>query len=184
MGRKSSIDCLPKELRQKLLSLLKNPAVTQIEITELINREAGESVVSKSSVNRYAIRMQKQIEKTKQAREVAETYINELGGETQNKMGKVLNEQIRLIAYDLISDIEEMKQSGKVAPSLIVDLVFKVSRGLKNLEEAEKLNADRADKIRKEALDKAADKTEKTLKKEGLSKEAILQIKKDILGLS
>ena len=57
MGQKSSIDKLAPELRSKLIELLQNPSVTQKEIVELINAEAGKNVVSKSSVNRYKLRM-------------------------------------------------------------------------------------------------------------------------------
>jgi len=75
MGQKSSIDRLPENLRTKLIELLQNPAVTQKEIVELINAEAGENVVSRSSVNRYKLRMDKFAAKTREAREVADAYI-------------------------------------------------------------------------------------------------------------
>lgn len=67
MGQKSSIDRLPENLRTKLIELLQNPAVTQKEIVELINAEASENVVSKSSVNRYKLRMDKFAAKTREA---------------------------------------------------------------------------------------------------------------------
>jgi len=183
MSRKSSIEQLPSELRLKLIELLNDPKVTQKEVTELINDQAGTPVVSKSAVNRYAQKMQRQIEKTKQAREVAETYISQLGEDTSNKMGKVLNEQLRLIAYDLITEISDMREAKETTPALLIDLLFKVSRGLKTLEEAEHLNIRRADKIKKEAMEAAASKTEKTLKENGLPDETIFIIKKELLGV-
>jgi hypothetical protein len=71
VGQKSSIDKLPKNLREKLLEMLADPACTQAWIVEAINDEAGEAVLSKSGVNRYALRMKKFAEKNRQAREVA-----------------------------------------------------------------------------------------------------------------
>ncbi len=184
MGRKSNIDKLPDELREKLRELLNNSSVTQAEIVEVINEKAGEPVLSTSSVNRYALRMQKQIEKTKQAREVAEAYMNKMGGNTRNQLGKVVNEQIRLMSFELMTDIEELKENGETDPGLVIDLIYKVSRGLKELEQAEKLNAERESDIRKEALNEAAATAEKQLKKEGLSNDSIIRIKKEILGIS
>lgn len=183
MARKSSIDILPLDLRNKLISMLSNPAITQKEITDLINDEAGENVVSKSAVNRYAIRMQKQIEQTKQAREVAEFYMHELGEETHNTMGKVLNQQMQLIAFDLMLELKDMKSDGKVDMKSITDLVFKVSRGIKNLEESAKINEERERKIRKSILEAAAEKIEAESKKEGLSSETTENLKKELLGL-
>lgn len=74
MGQKSSIDRLPPELREKLIELLQNPAVTQKEVVELINGEAGETVVSKSSVNRYKLRMDKFAAKNRQARDKVKSH--------------------------------------------------------------------------------------------------------------
>lgn len=184
MGRKSSVDLLPDELRHKLLELLKDPSITQSDITALINNEAGESVVSKSSVNRYAQRMQKQIEKTRQAREVADAYLDKMGNGTRNQLGKVVNEQIRLMSFELMAEIEELKENGETDTALVIDLIYKVSRGLKELELAEKLNAEREDQIRKAVLKEAAETAAKQLKKEGLSMSAIIQLKKEILGIS
>lgn len=48
MGQKSSIDRLPPELRLKLIEMLQDPAVTQVQVVEAINLEAGETVISKA----------------------------------------------------------------------------------------------------------------------------------------
>jgi DNA-binding transcriptional regulator WhiA len=67
MGQKSSVEKLPKNLREKLLEMLNDPACTQAWIAEAINDEAGEAVLSKSGVNRCAQRMKKFAEKNRQA---------------------------------------------------------------------------------------------------------------------
>ena len=142
MGQKSSIDRLPPELREKLIELLQNPAVTQKEVVELINGEAGETVVSKSSVNRYKLRMDKFAAKNRQAREVADAYLEKYGADNRNKLGKVTNEYIRLMAFDLITDIEDLRDTeNEIKPDDLSDIIYKVSRAIKELEQAEKLNA-------------------------------------------
>jgi hypothetical protein len=183
MGQKSAVDRLPENLRNKLLEMLRNPAVTQAEIADAINEEAGEKLVSTSSVNRYARRMQRFSEKNRQAKEVADAYIEKFGAEDRNKLGKVVNEQIRLAAFDLMSEIEEIKQSDEFNALGITEILYKVSRALKELEQAEKLNAERSVTIRKATLAEAAEIVEQNAKTGGLTSETVEKIKKQILGL-
>lgn len=183
MGQKSAVDRLPEGLRKKLIELLNRPDVTQLEIVDVINAEAGEPLISKSSLNRYAARMKKFAEKNRQAREVAEAYLEKYGSDTRNKLGKVVNEQIRLVAFDLISELEELKESKDVDPKLMTEVIFKVSRGLKELEQAEKLNAEREDAIRELILKETAAKVEAVGKKKGVSKEAMETILAEVFRI-
>ena len=102
MGRKSSIDLLPEELKNKLLSLLTKPEVTQQEITDIINGMAGEVVVSKSAVNRYAQKMEELSKKNREAAEIAKAYLQQAEEGTGNTLGKVAIEQLRMIVFDLL----------------------------------------------------------------------------------
>ena len=183
MGQKSAVDRLPEKLRNKLLEMLHNPAVTQAEITDAINEEAGEPLVSRSSVNRYAQKMKKFAEKNRQAKEVADTYIEKYGAESRNKLGRVVNEQIRLAAFDLMSEIEELKNSPEFNALGITEILYKVSRSLRELEQAEKLNAERSEAIRKATLAEAAEIVERNARSGGLTAETVEKIKKQILGL-
>lgn len=184
MATRSAAERLPDELRKRLIELLQEPSVTQQAVADIINAEAGEPVISKSAVNRYAKKMERFAEKNRQARQVAEAYLEKIGGDTRNQLGKVVNEQIRLMAFDLIGEIEDMKENGQaVGIDVLTDLIFKVSKGLKELEQAEKLNAERSDAIRKAALSEAVAAVETTAKSNGLSAETVDRIKKQILGL-
>lgn len=183
MGQKSAVDRLPEDLRKKLIELLNRPDVTQLEIVDLINEEAGEPLLSKSSLNRYAQKMKRFAEKNRQAREVAEAYLEKYGSDTRNRLGKVVNEQVRLVAFDLISDLEDLQESGNVDPKLVTDVIFKVSRGLKDLEQAEKLNAERESEIRQALIAEASEKLAESGKKLGVSKKIIEQMKKSAFGI-
>ena len=183
MGQKSAVDRLPEDLRKKLIELLKRPDVTQLEIVDAINAEAGEPLISKSSLNRYAVRMKKFAEKNRQAREVAEAYLEKYGSDTRNRLGKVVNEQVRLVAFDLIAELEELKEKSEVDPKLMTEVIFKVARGLKDLEQAEKLNAEREDAIRELILKETAAKVEAVGKKKGVSKEAMETILAEVFRI-
>lgn len=183
MGQKSSIDKLPSALREKLREMLCDPACTQAWIVEAINEEAGDAVISKSGVNRYAQRMKKFAEKNRQAREVAEMYLEKCGADTRNKLGKVLNEQIRGVAFDLMWEIEEQQKAGETKPEVLTDILHKLSKSLAELERAEKLNAERTEEIRKAALAEAADIVSREAKTAGLDDAALDIIKRKILGI-
>ena len=183
MGQKSSIDRLPKKLRAMLMEMLGDPSCTQAQIVSAINNEAGKKVVSKSGMNRYAQKMQRFTEKNRQAREVAEAYLERCGADSRNKMGKVINEQIRLAAYDLMLEIDEIKDDPEVNAAALTDILLKVSKSLREIEQAEKLNAERTETIRKDALADAAQAVEAAAKSDGLSAETVNKIKKQILGL-
>jgi Mu-like prophage fluMu protein gp27 len=184
MGQKSSIDRLPSDLRLKLIELLQNPSVTQKEIVELINTEAGENVVSKSGVNRYKLRMDKFAAKTREAREVADVYIEKYGTENRNKLGKVANEYIRLMVFDLITELEDLKDNGgKVKPENLSEIIYKVSRAIKELEQADKLNAQRETEIKAAAMKEAAEKVETVCKQKGVSKESMDMILREVFNI-
>lgn len=185
MGQKSSIDRLQPELRQKLIELLQNPAVTQLEVVDLINSAAGEQVVSKSSVNRYKLRMDKFAAKTKEAREVAETYIEKVGADSRNKMGKLANEQLRIMVFDLLLELEDAKEQGEdLKPSAVTDILFKVSKAMRELEEAERLNEARTQQIRTEVLKEAADKVDTVCRQKGITKETRAAVLAEVFGIT
>jgi hypothetical protein len=157
MGQKSAVDRLPEKLRNKLLEMLHNPTVTQAEIVDAINAKAGEPLLPRSSVNRYSQKMKKFAEKNRQAKEIADAYIEKYGSDDRQKLGKVINEQMRVAIFDLMGEFDELKESGWADPGVIIEIIFKVSRGLNDLEQAEKLNAERSETIRKAVLAEAAE---------------------------
>jgi hypothetical protein len=183
MGRKSTVDKLPENLRSKLLEMLYNPAITQAEIVDAINNEAGEPLLSKSSMNRYAQKMKRFSEKNRQAKEIADAYLDKYGSDDRQKLGKVINEQMRVAVFDLMSDFDEIREDPEVRGTAAADMLYKISRGIKELEQAEKLNAERTDSIRKAALAEAAEAVEQTAKSNGLTSRTVEKIKKQILGL-
>jgi hypothetical protein len=183
MGQKSAVDKLPKKLRDKLIEMLHDPAVTQAEIVDAINAEAGAPLLSKSSMNRYAQKMKRFAEKNRQAKEIADAYIEKYGSDDRQKLGKVINEQMRVAIFDLMGEFDEIREDPKVKGTEAADMLYKISRGLKELEHAEKLNAERTDSIRKATLAEAADIVEKEAKSAGLDEASMEIIKRKILGI-
>ncbi|WP_020613257.1 DUF3486 family protein [Sediminispirochaeta bajacaliforniensis] len=184
MGGKSSIDRLDPELRSTLIELLNDPNVTQQAIADTINDAAGEKVVSKSAVNRYALKMRQFTERNRQARELADAYLDKYGEEKQNQLGKVINHQLRLVVFDLMLNLQELQDGDpeERIPAL-ANLINKVARGVRDLEQAAHTNAERERKLKQEVA-VAAEDVAKTAKTAGVKPETILLIKNRILGIS
>ena len=183
LGQKSAVDKLPKKLRSKLIEMLNDPAVTQAEVVDAINAEAGEPLISKSSMNRYAQKMKHFAEKNRQAKEIADAYIDKYGNENRQTLGKVINEQMRVAIFDLMGEFDEIRADGETKAVEAADMLYKISRGLKELEQAEKLNIESTDRIRKEALADAAEIVGKEAESAGLSKATAEEIKRKIIGI-
>jgi hypothetical protein len=85
--------------------------------------------------------------------------------------------------FDLIGEIEEIREDPEIKSPQIADMLYKLSRGLKKLEAAEKLNAERTESIRKAALAEAAAIFEKEAASAGVDEAAMDIIKRKILGI-
>lgn len=185
MGRKSTVESLTPELKNRLLELLAKPDVTQAEIADIINEEAGSKVVSKSAVNRYAIKMEEFTRKNREAAEIAKAYIAQAEEGTGNTLGKVAIEQLRMIVFDLLMGIDEMPKDA-ADPEALMGLtlgVNKIAKALRDLEQASDTNLKNEDKIRARCQ-KVADEVAAEVKSSGLSESAVNMIKQRILGIS
>ena len=99
----SSIKSLPPALLEQLQGWLRDPAITQTEATERLNAvlaELGEKPRSKSAVNRYALQMQEIGAKIQQSREIADMWVAKFGNAPQGKVGILLNEVVRNLAFN------------------------------------------------------------------------------------
>lgn len=181
MPRSSSIKQLPADILEQLQTLLRDPRISQLDATAQINailETTGiDERVSKSAVNRYAIKMEEVGAKLRQSREMANMWIGKLGAAPQGQVGKLINEIIRTMAFDTAMHMSEGEEP--VPPKMLAQLALAVQR----LESAANMNEEREKEIRKEAAADAAATVEQSMKSQGMSAKAIDSIKKEILGL-
>jgi hypothetical protein len=138
----------------------------------------GEEPVSKSGVNRYAIKMEEVGSKLQQSREMAQMWIGKLGAAPQGQVGKLINEIIRTMAFDTAMHMSE--DDEPVAPKQLAALALAVQR----LESAANMNEEREKQIRKEMAAQAAEVAAQSMENQGLTQDAIDTIKNHILGLN
>lgn len=177
----SSIDRLPDDVREKLQELLRDPRVTQLDATakinEILEAEGHPDRLSKSSVNRYAMRMEDIGKRLRQSREVADMWVGKLGAAPQGKVGHLLNEMVRTLAFEAVLDFSEGDE--KASPKMLKDLAVAVHR----LERAASENVKREGEIRSQAIEDAADVVEETAKQQGLNEEQARFWREQVLGV-
>lgn len=177
---RSTIKTLPPNLLEQLQDWLRDPTITQAEATERLNDllvELGEKPRSKSAVNRYAMQMNEIGERIQQSRDMADMWIGKFGNAPQGKVGQLLNEIIRNLAFNTAVGLAE--SDGMVEPKMLKELAWAVEK----LENSTTINEKRQREIEKAILAKAAEETEKAVVKAGLSAETANQIKRQILGI-
>ena len=185
MPRASSIDRLPPDILDQLQALLRDPRVTQLEATSRINavlEEMGEEGVSKSAVNRYAVKMEEVGAKLRQSREVADMWIARLGAQPQGKLGHLVNEMLRTLAFDLSIKLQEGHLDNETMPA-VIGQIKELSLTMMRLERAANLNVEREREIQAQAKAEAAEAAEKVAKQGGLSSASVQELRRAILGV-
>jgi hypothetical protein len=175
MARKSSIDTLPPDILEQLQALLRDPRCTQLDITARINaalEETGrEDRISKSALNRYAVRMDKVGARLKQGREISQMWIGQLGNTPQGQLGQLINELIRNLAFEAALNFAEGE--APIPPKALKELAIAAER----LEKAASENEKRDAEIKRRTLEEAATQAEQAATKVGVSPEGIAAIR-------
>lgn len=185
--RQSTIDILPADILEKLQELLRDPRVTQLGATAKINAileaEGHEERLSKSAVNRYDLRMREVGNKLQQSRAIAEMWIGKFGSQPQGKIGNLVNEMLRGLAFDLALKLQESDISDGNIPDIVSQLKS-LSLTVQRLESASALSDKREREIREETKQEAAKEVGKIAKTAGLSDDNAELIRNKILGIN
>ena len=179
--QQSSIDRLPDDVRAQLQNLLRDPRCTQLDATARINRileaDGHSERLSKSAVNRYAVRMEEVGAKIREAREVSKMWIGELGAEPAGEVGKLLNEMVRALAFDLTSSIYEGAEP--IDPKTLKNLAISVHR----LEQAAERNIKVEREIREKERERIAGELDKATEGKRTLNAADIQRLREQIGL-
>ncbi|EFH7156712.1 DUF3486 family protein [Escherichia coli] len=183
-GRLSKVDLLPDSIREQLHQMLREKRHTQEEIREAINALIDEHnlpeemQLSRTGLNRYAIRMEKVGARIRASREMAEVWAAKLGSAPTSDVGKLLMEFVKTLAFETSMSMAE--DDKPVAPKALGQLALVAQR----LEAAAMTSHKREKAIRDAFAQEMAEKTEELVRTGGLSGGAADTIKREILGIS
>lgn len=186
MGRASTVEQIPPDILEKLQQLLQDPRVSQLEATARINKvleEEGHETVSKSAVNRYAQKMARVGQKLQEAREVSRMFIDRFGEDQSGEVGKLVNEMIRTLVFDITLKMQGETIDPDMAPEL-AKMVKNLGEAMHKLEQAAATNTKREQEIKRNAAQQAAEAAAKSMTRQGMSKDTVDAIKRDILGIA
>lgn len=187
MPRPSSIDTLPPDVLEQLQALLRDPRCTQLGATARINAILAETgrddVISKSAVNRYAVKMDRVGDKLRQSREMAEMWIGKIGATPQGQLGHLINEMLRTLTFDLSLKLQDGEITAEDMPGTI-DMLKNLSLSVMRLERASSENVKREQEIRTQERSVAADLAAKAGRSRGLTAEAVDALRREILGIA
>lgn len=194
----SSIDKLPESVRRHLQEMLDNPRITQLEAVERVNailaelRAAGDpealdpgcpEEVSKSSLSRAVQKWAKVGERLRQSREIGEMLISRVGAAPQGQIGLLINEMLRSLSFDLSERLLDSDLTDPETLTATIDQVKALALAVQRLEQSASINVKRENEIRKQALEEAAQKVDKSARKAGVSPETIAVIH-EALGIN
>lgn len=178
MPRRSSIKQLPSEVRAKIDGLLRDGRFTLDQIMEKLDEL--EVDISRSALGRYRKSFEEQAREMREARQMADVWVDKLGKQPEGKMGRLVIELLRTLAFKVTMSAGEVGAHGVKAKA---GDVFFLSKAIKELESAAKISADREMKIREAERAEAVKTVEREGKKAGLTDETIASIKQGILGV-
>lgn len=176
MGRRSRVAQLDGRIREQVDRLVR-AGRTIDEITEHLSQLAGEDAPSRSSVGRYVRSAREQMERYRQAQEVAKVWVGRLEEQPDGDVGRMLSEMLRTVAWQALGDMGDDEAGAKPAEIMLL------ARAMKDLASADKLSAERELRLRQEVAKKAAAKATEVAKRGGLSTEAVQEIRREILGV-
>lgn len=182
--RLSSIDLLPKDVRDALNDAIAEGRMSVDDLWGLVKAKGGDDAdVSRSAVGRYKVREERAMAAYQQMQKMAEVWAKERDKDPTGAISMLLGEQTKTIVFRRLMSMTPA-EIEKADPK---DLNFLAST-IKSISSADKIGAEREAMIRdraiKEERRRAALEVEKVAKQRGLTKEAVAEIRQKILGVA
>lgn len=186
MPRRNTVRRLPPEIRDRIGALLDQGRTLDEILAHLAELGAN---VSRSALGRYKQHVDKVSERIRRSREVAEALVRNLGDEPESKTTRLNIELLHGVLNDMLMQIPVPGEDGQPAgddedgpePEGLNPMgAMLLAKALDHLAKARKNDADLINKLREQAMAKAAEAVSAVAKKAGLSPEAVLAIRAEL----
>lgn len=178
MGRKSTIDRLPKDVREQAREQLGDGGPTLSEVRDHI-AAAGAEPPTISALHRERQKILKWAERARQAREIADVWASELGSNPESKAGKMLQETLRLLAFHAADEMAEQRDAGE---PIDVKAFSALARSFLAIENGARISQERERELIAEGERRAAGKAEKTARSMGMTADQAKQLRLQLGG--
>lgn len=183
----STIDKLPQEVREALDEWLRDGTITQTEAARRANARLEEmgspQRVSRRAVSRYDLRMRRAGEKLRQSRQVAEAWIARFGSAPGGRLGHLVIEMLRTLAFDLTPRLQQGALDQKSLPG-IVNAANRITLMALRLEQSSDFIDRRERRLKRQAAEEpAARAARETRAGRDVTPERLREIVRDAYGL-
>lgn len=148
MGRKSSIDKLPKDVRSHIERQLRENRLTLDElITELQERFPGKETPSRSAVGRYKVSFDQMVRKMREQEAMSRLLVAELGENPDERAGQLMVQSVTTL-------VNHATFAAQNEDEVDIEDVRKLARAAKDVLQARKVSLEERRSIEKEAREK------------------------------
>lgn len=190
----STIDRLPGEVRELIGSLRQDGCTIDEILAKLQELKVG---VSRSALGRHVQTLAVVGERMRRSRDLAQSLTARFGDQPDNRLARMNLELLHNAMFETLTAAEgseadeEGDEDGERVPVPMDPKSLKsLADALRSMASAEKLDAERIARMkaeaRREALEEAAKAVETVAKRDpakGLTKETVLAIRREILGI-
>jgi hypothetical protein len=160
MGRKSRISQLPPEVRAGIDGLIGEDRLTLDELVDMIRREF-QTEIPRATLGDYRKKMNERLSRMREAREVAGSWVEDLGGKADSKTGALLAELLQVLAFRTLAEMH-----GKQEEAAPGDLMV-LAKALDHLTRSQKTDHEYRLRVQAEYRAELASKAEAAAKEAG-----------------
>lgn len=182
-NRLSSIDLLPPEAEEDVVwayKELRRRKMIQDDVLDQFNlrlRMKGLGPISKSAFSRAAIRLSRMATRLEETREIAGVLAEKFETGGGEDITLLLGETIKVMTFEMLENAGRLKADGDTA-----EMLMNAARALKTAEDARRVSADTASKLKREFAVKAEEAVERVGAARGLSSETVTAMKAELFG--
>lgn len=191
MGRKSSIDRMPPEIKGHIQAMLATGSMTLDELVTNLKENfpaefsAGE-LPSRSALHRYGAKLDRRLAAIRASTEAAK-IIRAHAGDDQDARSEALTAMVQTELFEAILELQEaVEGDDENNPAERVALLSKAAKNIATLTRSsvnlKEFQAKAEERARKRAFEEAAATAETTAKAQGLSKQGVAALREAIMG--
>lgn len=182
MPPRSKVFELPPELREQLNERLVNSGFAGYEALAEWLEENGHKI-SKSSIHRYGEELREEFEDAMGAVRRTTEMAKAMADAVEDEEGHLIDATARMVQEQLLRISLEFRKM-EMEPAAAAHHLGKVSKALDSLGRLSITQKKHAQSLRREVAREAAEAAEGAMASQGMSREAIDAIKRDILGIA
>jgi len=184
-NRPSTIDRLPKEVREKIAHL-RDAGCTLDEIINTLNTLLpSDGLPSRSALHRHVKKQEQVTARMRESRQMVEAIAKNFGDKHTSDISRMNLELMQDIILRVLMVTDEEGEASVVDPKDIMFLATAMEKSAKaSKSDFDQQLAAARETERRQTAEKAAEKAAATAKKQGLSAETISAIKSSILGVA